>query len=267
MSTTRMHEIPTIDCELVTVKVSGQTEEHALNTASKIQVDIQTETQDAVKLIIKGVLKAQKKKKVTVTGNQITLTDNVFTPELVQLLQGGTITTDPITGAVTGYTPPVAGSDVSLPVFELSAYSARYNAAGLIIGYEKITYPNCQGNPISMTSEDNVFRVNEYVIDSAPDQGEAPYTIQYVDALPDVIDVGYSSVTQTLTNVTSSFTGNQTRNGQSFTCTLTAASGMTLSSVAVTMGGTDISASAVNNGVVTISEVTGAIVITASATE
>ena len=188
MSTTRMKEIATIDCELITVKPSGSTDEYALNTASKIQVDIQTETQDAIKLIIKGVLKSQKRKKVTVTGNQITLTDNVFTPELVQLLQGGTITTDQTTGAITSYTPPVVGSDTTLPVFEVNAYSARYDAAGLIIGYEKITYPNCQGNPISMTSEDNVFRVNEYVIDSAPAQGEAPYVISYIDSLPTITE-------------------------------------------------------------------------------
>lgn len=188
MSTTRMHEIPTIDCELVTIKPAGSDNEYALNTATKIQVDIQTETQDAVKLIIKGVLKAQKHKKVTVTGNQITLTDNVFTPELVKMLQGGTITTDGTTGAITGYTPPVVGSDEQLPIFELNAYSAQYNAAGTVVRYEKITYPNCQGNPISMSSEDNVFRVNEYVIDSAPNTGEAPYVINYVSTLPTVTD-------------------------------------------------------------------------------
>lgn len=186
MSATRMKEIPTIDCELITIQAAGSETEYALNTASKIQVDIQTETQDAVKLIIKGVLKAQKHKKVTVTGNQITLTDNVFTPELVKMLQGGTITTDQTTGDITEYTPPVAGSDEQLPIFTLNAYSAQYNAAGTIVRYEKISYPNCQGNPISMSSEDNVFRVNEYVIDSAPNTGEAPYTITYVSTLPTV---------------------------------------------------------------------------------
>lgn len=197
MSTTRMQEIATIDCELITIKPSGtSTDEYALNTASKIQVDIQTETQDAVKLIIKGVLKAQKHKQVTVTGNQITLTDNVFTPQLVQMLQGGTITTDTTTGKITGYTPPVVGSDTSLPVFELCAYSAQYNAAGQIVQYEKITYPNCQGNPISMSSEDNVFRVSEYVIDSAPNTGEAPYTITYVSSLPTVTEPTVSAGTE-----------------------------------------------------------------------
>lgn len=188
MSAQRMHEIPTIDCELITIKPKGSSDEFGLNTASKIQIDIQTETQDAVKLIIKGVLKAQKHKQVTVTGNQITLTDNVFTPELVKMLQGGEIITDPESGAVTGYTPPVVGSDEELPIFELNAYSAQYNAAGQIIRYEKITYPNCKGNPVSMSSEDNVFRVTEYIIDSAPDTGEAPYTISYIPDLPKLTD-------------------------------------------------------------------------------
>lgn len=189
-TTKKPHEIPTIDCVLVTLSPHTTDEsktEYAIDTASKIQVDIQTETTDAVKLIIKGVLKAQKHKQVTVTGNQITLTDNVFTPEIVQMLQGGALETDNETGAIKSYTPPLVGSQrAELPIFDIIAYSAIYNAAGMIVNYEKITYPNCQGNPISMTSEDNVFRVNEYVIDSAPNTGEAPYKLEYVDTLPTV---------------------------------------------------------------------------------
>ena len=269
MSINATHEIPTIDCCLITIKhkVSSNPdtyEEIGLNTASKIQVDIQTETQDAVKLIIKGVLKAQKHKKVTVTGNQLTLTDNVFTPEVVKMLQGGTITTDG-SGNVTGYTPPTVGSESTLPIFELCAYSAQYNEAGIIVQYEKITYPNCQGNPISMTSEDNVFRVNEYVIDSAPAKGESPYTIEYIPELPNIINVGYTSVTQTLTAATSTFGDYQTRIGSAFSATITANQGKTLGTVTVTMNGIDISGTAVDEGVVTIASVTGPIVITATA--
>lgn len=183
----KVNEIATIDCALITITPQGAgATEIGLNTASKIEVEIQTEVKDAVKLVIKGILKAQKHKKTTVTGNQITLTDNVFTPEVVQMLQGGTITTDQTTGKVTGYTPPVVGDTTPLPIFTLNAYSAIYNAAGICTGYEKCAYPNCQGNPISMSSEDDVFRVNTYVIDSAPDTGEAPYTITYVDELPEL---------------------------------------------------------------------------------
>ena len=195
MSVNKGHEIPTIDVALVTIVKAGSQDEIALDTASKIQVNVQSETQDAVKLIVKGRLIAQKREKVTITGNTIVLTDNVFNPEMVKILQGGTIkswaneqqTTEGDTDAgygVSSYTPPVAGSTEEVDAFTLNAYSAIYNAAGLITGYERIQYPNCKGTPIALNSEDNVFRAPEYTINSAPDIGEAPYVINYVNQLP-----------------------------------------------------------------------------------
>lgn len=183
------NEIATIDVVLVTItaKIGEKTVELALNTANKVQIDPQIETEEAKKLIIKGTLKAQKRGKTILTGNKITLSDNVFNPELVQILQGGTIeyAEDGIT--VLKYTPPLAGESLdSLPVFELNTYSAQYDEAGLIVRYEKTTYPNCTGQPISMPSEDNVFRALSYTIDSAPAKGEAPYAMEYVDELPAV---------------------------------------------------------------------------------
>lgn len=176
--------IPTIDVNLVTVQEKGTgKDEWILDTASQIQVEPQIETEDGVKLIVKGVLKAQKPEVSTLTGHQITLTDNVFTPELVEMIQGGTVTKGQ-DGVVTGYVPPVAGSSEKGKVFTLNAYSAQYNAAGIIERYEKISYPNCQGVPVAFSSEDGAFRAPEYTINSAPDIGEAPYTISYVDTLP-----------------------------------------------------------------------------------
>lgn len=192
MALKRGNEIPTIDVALVTIKTKegpGGTPasvEIGLNTASKIAVSVQSETQDAVKLIIKGQLKAQKRAVTTITGNTIVLTDNVFNPEVVKILQGGTITmgTGEDAGMVVKYEPPVAGSTEKGEVFELCAYSAIYDAAGLCTGYEKITYPNCEGTPIAMNSEDNVFRAPEYTINSAPKVGESPYVIEYIKILP-----------------------------------------------------------------------------------
>ena len=120
--------IPTIDVSLVTISYeetsggSTTTIEIAFDTANQIEVEPQTEEQEAVKLIIKGKLKAQKPQSVTITGHQITLHDNVFIPELVKVLQGGTIkywqdanhteAGETVTEyGVAGYTPPVAGSD------------------------------------------------------------------------------------------------------------------------------------------------------------
>lgn len=186
-------EIATIDVVLVTIDVYDSStesykEDIALNTADQISIDPSIETTDAITLIIKGKLIAQKRGQSTLTGNTITLRDNVFNPELVLCLQGGKIKYDSVdTDKVVGYTPPVAGSSLDdLPIFRLNAYSAQYDASGLIVRYEKITYPNCTGQPIAMSSEDNVFRVSEYTIISAPNEGQAPYDIDYVDKLPTV---------------------------------------------------------------------------------
>lgn len=202
MATQRGHEIPTIDVVLVTIKPANDPSatEIGLNTATKIAVSPQIETNDAIKLIVKGRLIAQKPVQNILTGNAITLTDNVFIPEVVRMLQGGTIkywqeedqTTEgenDMGFGVSSYTPPTASTGLKGEVLILTAYSAIYNAAGIITGYEKIEYPNCQGVPISLSSEDNVFRVSEYTINSAPAEDESPYKITFLPptGLPSVI--------------------------------------------------------------------------------
>ena len=69
--------------------------------------------------------------------------------------------------------------------FTLDAYSAQMSGSD-ITGYEKTSYPGCTGQPAGLNSEDDVFRATEYTINSAPGNGEAPYTIEYVDALPTI---------------------------------------------------------------------------------
>lgn len=189
----KITEIPTIDVAMVMVE--SEDESFILDTANKIAVEPQIETTDAVKLIVKGRLIAQKPEVSTITGNQITLTDNVFAPELVKMLQGGTIKywtsadkdttgTSPTEFGIAGYDPPTTGSGDKGKVFKLHAFSAQYDTSGLVVQYEKITYPNCQGVPVAFGSEDGVFRAPEYTINSAPKSSESPYSITYVDALP-----------------------------------------------------------------------------------
>lgn len=180
-------EFATIDVVRVSIQAVDSEDELILDTANQIQVTVATETQDKVPLIVKGVLIAQKPQVTTVTGNTIVMTDNVFNPELVTILQGGTIKYDrENTSKVIGYTPPVVGSSEKGKIFKLMAYSAIYDAAGLIKGYEKITYPNCQGVPVAFNSQDGSFRAPEYTINSAPNNGEPPYDIDIVDSLPAV---------------------------------------------------------------------------------
>lgn len=182
----RATEIPTIDVNLVTVQPQGGDTEYILDTATQVSTEPEIEEVDATKLVIKGSLRSQKPAVSTLTGNTITLTDNVFTPELVVILQGGTLLYEDAGNPdeITGYEPPVAGSKDKGQVFTLNSYTAQYDASGQIKRYEKVSFPNCQGRPISLSMEDDVFRVSEYTIFSAPKTGEAPYKINYVEELP-----------------------------------------------------------------------------------
>lgn len=75
------------------------------------------------------------------------------------------------------------------------------------------------------------------------------------------------TVTNTLTNVVNSNTNTSIASGSTYSATLTASSGYTLTggTVNITMGGMDITSSAYSGNVISISNVTGNIVITASA--
>lgn len=209
------NEIPTIDVSLVTIETAAGYE-YGFDTSNQIEVEPQIEETDAVKLVVKGKLRAQKPKEATITGHEITLHDNVFNPELVKTLQGGTVEywqddahttkgTTPTEYGFAKYTPPVAGSSEKGEVFKLNAYSAIYNAAGVITGYEKTTYPNCQGQPVAFNSEDGAFRAPEYTINSAPDTGEAPYEIDWVADLPDLIEPGVTPVSIVGTDATTTY--------------------------------------------------------------
>lgn len=108
--------------------------------------------------------------------------------------------------------------------------------------------------------------------------GELPdgsYTVCYEMADGSTVEIGdlvldsnvYYAVTNTLTNCVSSNSPTQAVAGGSYSATITANSGYELKSMVVTMGGTDISSTAVSGLTIFIAEVTGNIVITAVAEE
>lgn len=119
------------------------------------------------------------------------------------------------------------------------------------------------GGGISSTARDLLDYILEHATYTEPDMQE------YIDAL--YIALGgsftYYTVTNTLTHVSNSNTASQVRDGESYSGTLTADLGYEISSVTVTMGGLDITSTAYDSGVVSISTVTGNVIITATATE
>lgn len=86
-----------------------------------------------------------------------------------------------------------------------------------------------------------------------------------ITAVASVPSVTYT-ITRNLTNVASSNTANSIAENASYTTTLSPTGGYKkLGTITVTMGGTDISASAVSGSTITIAKVTGDIVITCAA--
>ena len=92
-------------------------------------------------------------------------------------------------------------------------------------------------------------------------------TVVTPDTLVPVTPATTYAITNTLTHCTTNNAATSIVSGNAYAATITAAEGYTLSTVTVTMGGADISSTAVSGGAITIPAVTGAVVITATATE
>jgi hypothetical protein len=86
-----------------------------------------------------------------------------------------------------------------------------------------------------------------------------------IDGNPSDIDVPSYSVTNYLTSCTSSNIAVSADSGASYSATISPATGYVLQAIIVTMGGTDITSTAVSGSSISIASVTGAIVITAVA--
>ena len=89
----------------------------------------------------------------------------------------------------------------------------------------------------------------------------------YYDDLEDALLTNKWKITNTLTNCISSNSSKFVDKGSSYSATISASTGYTLTgaTVSVTMGGTDITSTAYNNGSVSIASVTGNVVITVTA--
>lgn len=107
------------------------------------------------------------------------------------------------------------------------------------------------------TGENLIVTINEPIVEGSSGGGVSPEPETPVT----------HSVTNNLTNASNGNTATTVTKGSSYSATITANSGYELSSITVTMGGTNVTSSVVSGSKITISNVTGNIVITATATE
>ena len=161
-------------------------------------------------------------------------------------------------------TTPTAYDAHRLATPAMSFYrNNEYTSAvyGVVFG-EDTSYPKTAD-----TGDDTAFCVN--VVDPVE---QVIYSICYGAGYDRTISYGatvYHSITNALTNVTTNNAAVSAEDGTAYSATIAAANGYTMGSVIVTMGGTDITATAYNadTGVISIAAVTGDVVITANATK
>ena len=172
-------------------------------------------------------------------------------------------------------------SDIREAINKLSLEKTNKNLLTLGIhtdGLLYIFYNNTPiGNGIEMYQDGDVFGYvdtdNNIIVKGNLDNGT--YSVKYEMEDGSIVNIGdlvldnniYYSVTNNLTNCTNNNSIVQVVKGGNYSAIISANSGYELSSVTVTMGGTDITPSAVSGGNISIASVTGNIVITAVAAE
>lgn len=186
MANKKVTKMALIDVELVEIVAHNLAQDtYRWKTASNLDAELNITEGEATELIVNGTLIAQKRAKDVVTGSTLTVTDNVFSPEVVEFIQGGTANYDN-TGKFVSYQAPVAGEEVKLDKFDFNIYTAQRDVAGDIVSYIKVGFPNCSGKPVNIKLENGTFFSPSYTITSSPSTGEAPYEITAVEELPDL---------------------------------------------------------------------------------
>lgn len=153
------------------------TEAYPFTTASEVETEEVVEEGEEQSLIIKNKVIANRAAQDAVLGTDITMVDNVFCMEVIQLLQGGVLEGGK-------YTAPIIGELPAKTKFTTSLYSAIVSTDGDTGEFLKVKYPSCSGNSVPLTFKDGEYSAPEYTINSRPAQGQAAYTVEKVSSLP-----------------------------------------------------------------------------------
>lgn len=180
----KVTKLALIDVEMVEIVANNLSQDtYRWKTASNLGAEMNITEGEATELIVNGQLIAQKRAKDVVTGTTLTVTDNIFAPEIITFIQGGEFEQDEF-GNFKSYSAPVAGDEIKTDKFDFNIYTAQRDVAGDIVSYMKINFPNCTGKPVNINLENGTFFAPEYTVISAPANGESPYTITAVEELP-----------------------------------------------------------------------------------
>ena len=169
--------------------------------------------------------------------------------------------------------------DIKLPSGEtptknLTSISAVFNQGSNIIYNTDNLNVLKQYLTVTATYDDNsTSTINSYTLNGTLSVGTSTITVTYssktttfnVTVSEKPIETVTYTITNNLTNVTNNNSSISAESGTSYTATLTSNSGYTINSVTITMAGVNITNDCYSNGNINITNVSGDIVITASA--
>lgn len=162
------------------------------------------------------------------------------------------------------------------PDATLTSISATYTGGEVTVG---TSLSALTGVAVTGTwSDGSTTNITGYVLSGTIAEGENTITVTYEGLTTTFTVTGIAesggggdtpttyTITNSLTNVSTSNTAETVAGGESYTATLTGNNGYNIdnTSIIITMGGVDVTSSVYANGVITIAEVTGNIIIVAS---
>ncbi|PJI07043.1 MULTISPECIES: hypothetical protein [Clostridium] len=110
-------------------------------------------------------------------GYTIKLKDNVFSPKLMSLIDGGTLV-DSV------YEGPEMGKVVEKVPFTLNLYSEEKDYDSSTIQYACFSFKHNKGKPVDFKLQDGKFYVPQFESTSRPKRGENPVYISFLSSLP-----------------------------------------------------------------------------------
>lgn len=169
------------------VRVEIETEEATprvlrFDTASEATyAPVVSEGQETV-LRVKNKIMATNRTEDLQYGSDVNMTQVVMVPEVLEIVDGGTLTKD--ADKVTGYQPPVVGAPVNRIPFKLKVYTEEKDGDGSTLGYQCFEFLGCKGKPVTFNFKDGEFMAPQYTISSRVKLNTAPYNLTFIDTLP-----------------------------------------------------------------------------------
>lgn len=130
-------------------------------------------------LRVKNTIKAQNKTEDIVMGYDLRMLSATMVPEVLALVDGGTLSEDG-----KSYEAAKLGSPVERIPFTTNVYTEEKDGDGSTKSYVKFSYKNCKGQPVNYLINDGQFFAPELNIKSRGKLGQSPVKLEFLDELP-----------------------------------------------------------------------------------